>query len=82
MEVYVNDMLVKIGNSSRHIEHLVDMFEILRSYHIKLNPLKCAFSVSSGKVLSFIVSSRGIEANPKKIKALIEMESPKKPKEV
>lgn len=58
------------------------MFEILRSYHIKLNPLKCAFSVSSGKFLGFIVSSRGIEANPKKIKALIEMESRKKPKEV
>lgn len=49
---------------------------------MKLNSLKCAFGVSSNKFLGFMVSSRGIEANPEKIKALIEMEPLKKPKEV
>ena len=49
---------------------------------MKLNPLKCAFRVSSEKFLVFMVNLRGIEANPEKIKALLEMSSPKKPKEV
>ena len=49
---------------------------------MKLNPLNCAFGVRSGKFLGFTVNQRGIEANPEKIKALLEMNSPKKPKEV
>ena len=49
---------------------------------MKLNPLKCAFGVKSGKFLGFTVNQRGIDANPEKIKALLEMSSPKKPKEV
>ena len=58
------------------------MSNVLRKYHMKLNPLKCAFGVKSSKLLGFMVNQRGIEANPKKIKALLEMSSPKKPKEV
>ena len=49
---------------------------------MKLNSMKCAFGVGSGKLLGFIFNQRGIEANPKKIKALLEMSSPKKPKKV
>ena len=49
---------------------------------MKLNPLKCAFGVGSSKFLGFIVNQCGIEDNPKKINALLEMSSPKKPKEV
>ena len=49
---------------------------------MKLNPLKCAFRVGSRKFLGFMISQRGIEANPEKIKVLLEMSSPKKPKEV
>ena len=49
---------------------------------MKLNPLKCAFRVRSGKFLCFMVNQRGIEANPEKINTLLEMGSPKKPKEV
>jgi hypothetical protein len=44
---------------------------------MKLNPTKCAFSVSSRKFLGYMVSSRGIEANPEKIRAVLEMQSPK-----
>ncbi|GMP41408.1 hypothetical protein CsSME_00011521 [Camellia sinensis var. sinensis] len=49
---------------------------------MKLNPEKCAFGVGPGKFLGFMVSQRGIEANPEKIKALVEMQSPRTVKEV
>ena len=49
---------------------------------MKLNPSKCAFGVSSGKFLGFIVSQRGIEANPEKFRAILEMSSPRTTKEV
>ena len=49
---------------------------------MKLNPLKCAFGIRSGKFLGFMVNQYGIEANPEKIKMLLEMSSTKKPKEV
>ncbi|KAL5552902.1 hypothetical protein UlMin_040303 [Ulmus minor] len=51
-------------------------------YCYKLNPAKCAFGVTSGKFLGFMVNHRGIEANPAKIQALLNMESPRKVKEV
>ena len=76
MEVYVDDMLVKSKEACDHIKHLGDMFEILRKYRMKLNPQKCVFGVESGKFLGFIVNHRGIEANPAKIQALMEMKSP------
>ena len=58
------------------------MFNILRKYRMKLNPLKYAFGVGSGKCLGFMVSQRGIKANPEKINVLLEMSFPMKPKEV
>ena len=50
MEVYVDDMLIKSRVAGDHVDHLGQMFEILRRYQMKLNPLKCAFGVGSGKV--------------------------------
>ena len=82
MEVYVDDMLVNSKMVGDHIEHLNQMFNILQKYRMKLNSLKCAFKVKSGKFLGFMVNQRGIKANPKKINALLEMSSPWKPKEV
>lgn len=55
MEVYVNDMLVKSIRTTSHIIDLVEAFNTLRRYGMKLNPSKCAFGVSSGKFLGFIV---------------------------
>ncbi|KAL2516686.1 hypothetical protein Adt_12933 [Abeliophyllum distichum] len=52
--------------------------KVLRFYRMRLNPLKCAFGVASEKFLGYMVNQRGIEANPEKINALIEMKSPKK----
>lgn len=65
-----------------HTEHLEEAFNILRRYRMKLNPLKCVFSVVSGKFLGYMVNQHWIEANPDKIKALLNMRSPSKPKEV
>uniref|UniRef100_A0A2N9FD92 Integrase catalytic domain-containing protein n=1 Tax=Fagus sylvatica TaxID=28930 RepID=A0A2N9FD92_FAGSY len=56
--------------------------EALRRYNMKLNPAKCVFGVSSGKFLGFMVSQRGIEANPDKIKVILEMSPLKTVKEV
>ena len=82
MEVYVDDMLVKSLLATNHVRDLREMFTILRRYKMKLNPNKCVFGVESGKFLGYIVSRRGIEANPEKIKALLEMKSPRRVKEV
>ena len=49
---------------------------------MRLNPNKCAFRVSSGKFLGFMVSHRGIEANPDKIQAILNMKPPQNVKEV
>ncbi|XP_024030694.1 uncharacterized protein LOC112094325 [Morus notabilis] len=82
MEVYVDDMLVKSKKTEDHVEDLRRMFGVLRAYKMKVNPRKCAFGIASGKFLGFMVSSPGIEVNPEKIHALLDMESPRKPKEV
>ena len=82
VEVYVDDMLVKSLDEERHLNDLQETFDTLRRHQMKLNPNKCAFGVSSGKFLGFIVSQRGIEANPDKIQAILDMEPPKNIKEV
>ena len=76
MEVYIDDMLVKSVKFGLHITHLAEAFQILKSYNMKLNPAKCAFGVSVGKFLGFIVNNRGIEENPDKIKVVLDMLPP------
>ncbi|XP_074301010.1 uncharacterized protein LOC141632357 [Silene latifolia] len=82
MEVYIDDMVVKSKQAEQHMAHLENTFEILRKYHMKLNPLKCTFGVSSGKFLGYLVTQRGIEASTEQIRAVLQLESPQKPKEV
>ena len=82
VEVYVDDMLVKSLDKGKHLDDLQETFNTLRQYNMKLNPNKCAFEVASGKFLGFMVSHRGIEANPEKIKAILDMKSPQSIKEV
>ena len=55
-EVYVDDMLVKSKEEGGHLDDLEEMLKTLRKYQMKLNPSKCAFGVSSGKFLGFMVS--------------------------
>ncbi|KAL5805914.1 hypothetical protein ACOSQ3_028818 [Xanthoceras sorbifolium] len=64
IEVYIDDMLVKSLEAERHLEHLRQAFDTLKKYGMKLNPTKCSFEVSSGKFIGYLVTHRGIEANP------------------
>jgi nucleotidyltransferase/DNA polymerase involved in DNA repair len=82
VEVYIDDMLVKTKDEANHLEDLEETFKTLRQYLMKLNPSKCVFGVSSRKFLRFMVSQRGIEANPDKIKAVLEMTPSRTIKEV
>ncbi|KAI5322325.1 hypothetical protein L3X38_031397 [Prunus dulcis] len=82
MEVYVDDMLVKSRTADKHIPNLSAMFTILKQYKMRLNPTKCAFGVASGKFLGFMISQRGIEANPEKIQAILDMTIPKTVKDI
>jgi hypothetical protein len=76
VEAYVDDVVIKTENSENFIEDLQLVFNSLRRYRWKLNPKKWVFGVPAGKLLGFIVSHRGIEANPEKIKAIMRMEAP------
>ena len=74
VECYVDDLVVKAV--SYELKHLRIVFDRLRQHALKLNPLKCAFMVSSGKFLGFVIRHRGIEIDPSKIKAILEMPPP------
>ena len=82
VEAYVDDIVVKTKISDSLIDDLRETFDNLRRYRLMLNPEKCTFGVPSGKLLGFLVSGRGIEANPEKIKAIENMKSPTRLKEV
>ena len=82
VQVYVDDMLVKSVREHNHLNDLQETFDTLRSYNMKLNPSKCVFGVTAGKFLGFMVSQRGIEVNPEKIRAIMELEPPKTVKAV
>ncbi|XP_057962379.1 uncharacterized protein LOC131153951 [Malania oleifera] len=82
VEVYVDNMIVKSRNEKDHVLNLEKLFERLQKCQLKLNPEKCTFGATSGKLLGFIVSEKGIEVDPDKVKAIREMPSPKSEKEV
>ncbi|RDY01387.1 Retrovirus-related Pol polyprotein from transposon 17.6, partial [Mucuna pruriens] len=82
IEVYVDDMVVKSIETKKHCEALGRVFSILRKHQLRLNPEKCSFGVHAGKFLGFLLTERGIEANPKKCQAVIKMRSPQNVKEV
>ena len=77
VQVYVDDIVIKTKEARTLIDDLRETFDNLDRYRIKLNPEKCAFGVPSGQLLGYFISQRGIEANPKKIKAIMTMEKPK-----
>ncbi|XP_020081405.1 uncharacterized protein LOC109705053 [Ananas comosus] len=82
VECYVDDLVVKTVNKANHFEDLRTVFTRLKKYNLKMNPLKCAFGVYSGKFLGFIVRHRGIEIDPAKIKAIMELPPPKNLKQL
>ncbi|GKU88859.1 hypothetical protein SLEP1_g3075 [Rubroshorea leprosula] len=82
LEVYVDDIVVKSLKADDHLTDLEETFNNLKHNRMRLNPAKCIFGVESGKFLGFMVSRRGIEVNPEKIKAITEMEPPKSVKDI
>nr|ABA95741.2 retrotransposon protein, putative, unclassified [Oryza sativa Japonica Group] len=82
VEAYVDDLVVKTRSQETLLSDLAETFESLRSARIKLNPDKCVFGVPAGKLLGFLVSARGIEANPEKIRAIERMRPPSKLRDV
>nr|AAU90124.1 putative polyprotein [Oryza sativa Japonica Group] len=82
VEAYVDDLVVKTRNQETLLSDLAETFESLRSARIKLNPDKCVFGVPAGKLLGFLVSARGIEADPEKIRAIERMRPPSKLRDV
>src|SRR3954468_5083125 len=76
VQVYVDDIIIKTYQENTLLEDLRETFGALNHYRIKLNPKKCIFGVSAGKLLGYIVSARGVEANPEKVQSLITMQEP------
>ena len=81
IEVYVDDMIARSQTEEEHLDHLQKLFDRLRLYKLRLNPNKCTFGVRSGKLLGFVVSDKGIQVDPAKVKAIQEMPAPKTEKE-
>jgi hypothetical protein len=79
---YVDDIVVKSFKRRDHISDLAETFAHLRAANLKLNPEKCVFGIHKEKVLGCLISTKGIEANPDKIKALMEMQDPVSVKDV
>ena len=79
---YVDDMVVASQNRAQHMADLEELFATISKYRLKLNPEKCVFGVEAGKFLGFMLTERGIEANPDKCAAIIAMRSPTSVKEV
>ncbi|XP_017984333.1 PREDICTED: uncharacterized protein LOC108663626 [Theobroma cacao] len=82
IEVYVDDMIAKSHTERDHTVNLKKLFKRLRKFQLKLNAAKCTFGVTSGKLLGFIVSEKGIEVDPDKIRAIQELPPPKTQEEV
>ena len=82
VESYVDDMIVKSRKREDHLRDLQETFDRLRYYNLHINPLKNVFGTGGSKFLGYLVTERGIEANPEKIKVILDMEPPKTIKEV
>ena len=82
MEVYIDDMLIKSKERPDHVTHLKQVFDLLKTYGMKHNPAKCAFEVSAGRFLGFMMTQRGIEANPSQLKSIHESPAPRSRKEM
>ncbi|GJZ24387.1 reverse transcriptase domain-containing protein [Tanacetum coccineum] len=82
LEAYVDDMVIKSKDEKMLLADIVETFDNLKRINMKLNPKKCSFGVEEGKFLGYMVTSEGIRANPKKTKALADLQSPRTLKEM
>jgi hypothetical protein len=82
MEVYIDVVVVKSGMFDEHLADLHVAFDMMRKYELRMNPLKCAFEVSAGRFLGFIVHEHGIQVNPKKAESIKKLVEPTCKKDV
>ncbi|GJS01217.1 reverse transcriptase domain-containing protein [Tanacetum coccineum] len=82
LEAYIDYMVIKSKSEQDMITDIAETFDKLRRINMKLNPTKCSFGVGEGKFLGYMVTSEGIRVNPKKTKAIADMQSPKTLKEM
>ena len=82
VEVYVDDMIVKSCDKADHWVALKLFFQRIRRFKLRLNPKKCTFGVASGKLLGYMISERGIEADPDQIRAILDMSPPQTETEI
>ena len=82
VEVYVDGMIMKSRDKVGRSVALQRFFERIRQFRLRLNPKKCTFKVTSGKLLGHIVSERGIEVDPEKIRAILGMPAPRTKREI
>jgi hypothetical protein len=82
VEVYIDGIVVKSASLNSHLADLRLAFEKMCRYGLKMNPLKCAFGVSAGKFLGFIVHEKGVEIDPKKIESIKKVQDPTSKKRV
>ena len=73
IEDYVDDIVVKSKTRGDHLAILRKVFERCQLYKLRMNPLKCAFRVTAGKFLGFLIHRRGIDVDPSKVQAIITM---------
>jgi hypothetical protein len=82
VKAYIDDIVVKLEKHGDLINDLKETFDNLRKYKMILNPNKCVFGVSSGKLIGYMVSSRGIDANPTKVEAIEKLQLPRTRREI
>ena len=82
IEVYIDYMVIKSKETGQHLRDIDKCFQVLRHYKMRLNPVKCAFGVSSRQFLGHIVTKCGIEANPTQLQSISELDTPKSMTEV
>jgi hypothetical protein len=82
MEVYIDDIVVKSQDFDKHLENLEKAFIRMRKHQLKMNPLKCAFGVTVGNFLGFLLHNRGIEVDKNKAKAILQAKPPSNKKEL
>ena len=82
VEVYVDDMIVKSRDRADHLVALERFFKRIRQFRLRPNPKKFIFEVTYGKLLGYMVSKRGIEADSDKIRAILDMSAPRTKREI
>ncbi|GKB20931.1 reverse transcriptase domain-containing protein [Tanacetum coccineum] len=82
LEAYVDDMVIKSAFEEDTLMDIQETFDRLRSINMKLNPNKCSFGIEEGSFPGHLITNQGIKANPSKVKAVIDLKSPKMLKEI